>query len=147
MVHSIELLKVDCCKIMLQNKKIGNPNNNKGNDQVENKKTTTSNKTMQTQKRGKWTRYKWIVAKKCFQKQNKKQKPKQQVKNKKTTTKNRTTQTKTNNTGNEHDRSSKPIFFTSKYSLCNFSTFDTTCVNCHKRYRNKYPPANIKKPQ
>jgi hypothetical protein len=53
MVHSIELLKVDCCKIMLQNKKIGNPNNNKGNDQVENKYTTTSNKTMQTQKCGK----------------------------------------------------------------------------------------------
>jgi hypothetical protein len=27
----------------------GNPNNNEGNDQVENKKTTTNKKTMQTQ--------------------------------------------------------------------------------------------------
>jgi hypothetical protein len=34
--------------------------------------------------------------------------------------------------GNEHDRSSKPILFVRKYLMCNFSTFDTTCVNHHK---------------
>jgi hypothetical protein len=64
-------------------------------------------------------------------------KPKQQVgikqiKYKKTTTKKKTTQTKTNNVGNEHEKSNKPVFFVSKYSVCNFSTFDTTCVNHQK---------------
>ncbi len=64
---------------------------------------------MQTQQCGKWTQYKWIVAKKCLQKQ-KKWKPKQQVgieeiENKKTMTKNRTTQTKINNVRNEHNTS------------------------------------------
>jgi len=42
-------------------------------------------------------------------------------KNKKATTKNRMTQTQTNNIGNEHDKKSKPIFFASKYLVCNFS--------------------------
>jgi len=65
------------------------------------------------------------------------QKPKQQagneqVENKKTMTRNRTTVTQTNNVGNEHDRSNKPILFASKYSVRNFSTFDTTCFNRHK---------------
>jgi hypothetical protein len=36
-------------KNVLKNKKIGNPNNNEGNDQIDNKKTTTNNKIMQTQ--------------------------------------------------------------------------------------------------
>jgi hypothetical protein len=54
----------------------------------------------------------------------------EQVDNKKTTTNNKTTQTQTKNAGNEHDRSSKFVFFASKYLVCNFSTFDTTCVNC-----------------
>jgi hypothetical protein len=89
---------------------------------------------MQTQQHGKLTQYKWIVAKKCLHKQ-KKWKPKQEagnekVKNKKTTTKNRTMQTQINNVGNEHDRSSNPILFASKYLMCNFLIFDTTCVNC-----------------
>ncbi len=52
----------------------------------------------------------------------------EQVDNKKTTT-NKTMQTQTNNAGNEHDRSRKFVFFASKYLVCNFSTFDTTCVN------------------
>ncbi len=41
------------------------------NEQIENKKTTINNKIMQTQQRGKWTRYKWIVGQKCLQKQQK----------------------------------------------------------------------------
>ncbi len=41
---------------------------NEENEQVKNKKTTTNNKTMQTQQSGKWTQYKWIVAQKCLQK-------------------------------------------------------------------------------
>jgi len=41
---------------------------NEENEQVENKKTTTNNKTMQTQQCEKWTQYKWIVAQKCLQK-------------------------------------------------------------------------------
>jgi hypothetical protein len=44
----------------------------------------------------------------------------------------------------EHDRSNKPILFVNKYSMCNFSTFDTTCVNHQQQYKNEYPPANIK---
>jgi hypothetical protein len=50
-VHFVESPQVDCCNF-LKNKKIGNPNNNEGNDQVDNKKTT-NNKTMQTQQHGK----------------------------------------------------------------------------------------------
>jgi len=50
----------------------------------------------------------------------------EQVKNKKTMTNNKTTQTQTNNTRNEHDRNSKLALFATKYSMCNFSTFDTT---------------------
>ncbi len=53
---------------MFKDKKIENLNNNKGNEQVENNKTTTNNKAMQTQWRGKWTWYKWIVVKKCLRK-------------------------------------------------------------------------------
>jgi hypothetical protein len=53
-----------------------------------------------------------------------------QVENKKTMTKNKITQTRTNNTRNENDSSSKLVFFVNKYLVCNFSTFDTTCVNC-----------------
>jgi hypothetical protein len=53
-------------------------------------------------------------------------------KNKKTKIKNKTTQTQTNNVGNEHDKKSKPSLFANKYLVCNFSTFDTTCVNCQK---------------
>jgi hypothetical protein len=34
---------------MFKDKKIENLNNNKGNEQVENNKTTTNNKAMQTQ--------------------------------------------------------------------------------------------------
>jgi hypothetical protein len=46
--------QVDCCqKMFKETKKIRNPKNNKGNDQVENKKTTTKKKTMQTQQCGK----------------------------------------------------------------------------------------------
>ncbi len=46
---------VDCCKkIFTETKKIGNPNN-KGNEQVKNKKTTINNKIMQTQQCKKWT--------------------------------------------------------------------------------------------
>ncbi len=52
-----------------------------------------------------------------------------QIKYKKTTTKKKTTQTKTNNVGNEHEKNNKLVFFVSKYSVCNFSTFDTTCIN------------------
>jgi len=40
-------------KNVYKNKKIKNPNNNEGNEQVKNKKTTTNNKTMQTQQHGK----------------------------------------------------------------------------------------------
>jgi hypothetical protein len=61
--------------------------------------------------------------------------------------KEKTTQIETNNAKNEHDKSNKPILFTSEYSMCDFSTFDTTCVNHHKQYKNKYPHENIKKPQ
>jgi hypothetical protein len=72
--------------------------------------------------------------KEMFIKTKNKWKPKQQigneqVKNKKTTTKNNTTQTQINNVGNEHDRNNKPVFFVSKYLMCNFLIFDTTCVN------------------
>jgi hypothetical protein len=42
---------------------------------------------------------------------------------------NKTTQTQTNNMRNEHNKRRQPIFFASKYSVCNFSTFGTTCVN------------------
>ncbi len=143
-------------KNVSRNKKIKNLSN-EGNEQIDNKKTTTNNNTMQTQQRVIWTWYKWIVTNKCLQKKkngfneqdtnallqinvnrNKKNwKPKQQVgneqvENKKTMIKNRTMQTQTNNTGNEHDRSSKPILFASKYLVCNFSAFDTTCVNQQK---------------
>jgi hypothetical protein len=38
-------------KNVLKNKKIRSLNNNEGNEQVENKKTTTKNKVMQTQQR------------------------------------------------------------------------------------------------
>jgi hypothetical protein len=58
-------------KKCLKNKKIRSPNNNEGNEQVENKKTTTKNKIMQTQQCEKRTRYKWIVAQKCLQKKKK----------------------------------------------------------------------------
>ncbi len=47
-----------------------------------------------------------------------------------------------NNTRNEHDRNSKLVFFVSKYWVCNFSTFDTTCVNRKKQYKNQYPLAS-----
>ncbi len=67
--------------------------------------------------------------------------------NKKVTTKNKTMQIETNNIGNEHNRNSKPVLFVKKYLVCNFSTFDTTCVNRQKQYINKYPHAYIKKPQ
>jgi hypothetical protein len=63
---------------------------------------------------------------------------KQQVKNNKITTNNETTQPQINNMGNGHDKSSKPVLFASKYSMCNFSTFDTTHVNCQKIYKNQY---------
>jgi hypothetical protein len=53
----------------------------------------------------------------------------EQVENKKTMTKKNLTQTQTNNTRNEHDSSSKLVFFVNKYLVCNFSTFDTTCVS------------------
>jgi hypothetical protein len=56
----------------------------------------------------------------------------EQVENKKTTIKNRIMQTKTNNTGNEHDKNNNLVLFVNKYLVCNFSTFDTTCVNCQK---------------
>ncbi len=80
----------------------------------------------------------------------KNRKPKQQVgneqvENKKTMTKNRTTQTQRNNARNEHDKSGKLVLFVRKYLVCNFSTFDTTCVNYQKQYKNQYPLANIKK--
>jgi len=56
--------QMDCCKKNIyRNKKIENSNNNEGNEQVKNKKATTNNKTMQSQQHGKWTWYKWIVAK------------------------------------------------------------------------------------
>jgi hypothetical protein len=70
----------------------------------------------------------------------------EQVENKKTMTKNKTMQTQTN-VGNEHDRNNNFVFFVSKDSMCNFSTFDTTCVNRQKKYKNQYPPTNIKKSQ
>jgi hypothetical protein len=54
----------------------------------------------------------------------------EQVENKKTTIKNRIMQTKTNNMGNEHDKNNNLVLFVNKYLVCNFSTFDTTCVNC-----------------
>jgi hypothetical protein len=56
----------------------------------------------------------------------------EQVENEKTTIKNRIMQTKTNNTGNEHDKNNNLVLFVNKYLVCNFSTFDTTCVNCQK---------------
>ncbi len=70
-----------------------------------------------------------------------------QIENKNTTIKNKTTQIETNNAKNEHDKRNKPILFASKYSVCNFSTFDITCVNCQKQCRNKYLPTYIKKLQ
>jgi len=54
----------------------------------------------------------------------------EQIENKKTTTKNKTMQTQTNNVGNEHNKNNKHVLLASKYLVCNFSTFDTTCVNC-----------------
>ncbi len=45
-------------KKCLKKQKIRSLNNNEGNEQVENKKTTTNNKTMQTQQREKQTQYK-----------------------------------------------------------------------------------------
>ncbi len=46
--------QVNCCKKKFkETQKIGNPNNNEGNEQVDNKKTTTNNKIMQTQQHGK----------------------------------------------------------------------------------------------
>jgi hypothetical protein len=36
-------------------------------------------------------------------------------------------QIETNNAGNEHNRNNKFVFIVSKYSVCNFSSFDTTC--------------------
>jgi len=47
----------------------------------------------------------------------------EQVYNNKTTTNNKKLQTQTNNARYEHNKRNRPIFFVSKYLVCNFSTF------------------------
>jgi len=47
---SILKKQLHCCKKMFkETQKIKNPNNQEGNEQIDNKKTTTNKKTMQTQ--------------------------------------------------------------------------------------------------
>jgi hypothetical protein len=77
-------------KCLKKQKKIRNPKNNKGNDQVENKKTTTKKRQCKPNNVGNEHDTSGLLQRNVYR--NKKiRKPKQQVENKKTTTNNKTT--------------------------------------------------------